>query len=123
MYSPAPAKPYQIPQVQLTPGGVAMVTHRTITIRLPACFYNDDNGPIVKIQVIVAESGGMARYTHTHIAGGVFSILMHKSTVLYEKNSSLTLTWCSLIIFDSERHSKCDRVEERILGSSCPLPD
>uniref|UniRef100_A0A3P8V0V9 Protein tyrosine phosphatase receptor type Q n=1 Tax=Cynoglossus semilaevis TaxID=244447 RepID=A0A3P8V0V9_CYNSE len=59
----APAKPYQIPQVQLTPGGVAMVTHRTITIRLPACFYNDDNGPIVKIQVIVAESGDVQNVT------------------------------------------------------------
>lgn len=37
-----------------------MVTHRSITIRMPACFYSDDNGPITKIQVIVAESGGKA---------------------------------------------------------------
>lgn len=43
----------------LSYGGVAMVTHRSITIHMPACFYSDDNGPITKIQVIVAESGGM----------------------------------------------------------------
>lgn len=55
---PAPAKPTQRPQAVLSHGGVAMVTHRSITIRMPACFYSDDNGPITKIQVIVAESGG-----------------------------------------------------------------
>ncbi|XP_026167786.1 phosphatidylinositol phosphatase PTPRQ isoform X3 [Mastacembelus armatus] len=53
----APAKPTQRPQAVLGHGGVAMVTHRTITIHMPACFYSDDNGPIAKIQVIVAESG------------------------------------------------------------------
>uniref|UniRef100_G3PI72 Protein tyrosine phosphatase receptor type Q n=1 Tax=Gasterosteus aculeatus TaxID=69293 RepID=G3PI72_GASAC len=53
----APAKPTQIPTAVLGNGGVAMVTHRSITIRMPACFYRDDNGPITKIQVIVAESG------------------------------------------------------------------
>ncbi|XP_068595364.1 phosphatidylinositol phosphatase PTPRQ [Brachionichthys hirsutus] len=53
----APAKPAQIPQAVLGHGGVAMVTHRTIAILMPACFYSDDNGPIMKIQVIVAESG------------------------------------------------------------------
>ncbi|XP_033940418.1 phosphatidylinositol phosphatase PTPRQ [Pseudochaenichthys georgianus] len=53
----APAKPTQRPQAELGHGGVAMVTHRSITIRMPACFYSDDNGPITKIQVIVAESG------------------------------------------------------------------
>ncbi|XP_056907492.1 phosphatidylinositol phosphatase PTPRQ isoform X3 [Takifugu flavidus] len=53
----APAKPTQRPQAVLSHGGVAMVTHRSITIRMPACFYSDDNGPIKKIQVIVAESG------------------------------------------------------------------
>ncbi|XP_041652025.1 phosphatidylinositol phosphatase PTPRQ [Cheilinus undulatus] len=52
-----PAKPTQRPQAVLGHGGVAMVTHRSITIRMPACFYSDDNGPITKIQVIVAESG------------------------------------------------------------------
>uniref|UniRef100_A0A8P4G646 Protein tyrosine phosphatase receptor type Q n=1 Tax=Dicentrarchus labrax TaxID=13489 RepID=A0A8P4G646_DICLA len=53
----APSKPTQRPQAVLGHGGVAMVTHRSITIRMPACFYSDDNGPITKIQVIVAESG------------------------------------------------------------------
>uniref|UniRef100_A0A672IKW9 Protein tyrosine phosphatase receptor type Q n=1 Tax=Salarias fasciatus TaxID=181472 RepID=A0A672IKW9_SALFA len=53
----APAKPTQRPQAVMGQGGVAMVTHRSITIRMPACFYSDDNGPITKIQVIVAESG------------------------------------------------------------------
>ncbi|XP_030586423.1 phosphatidylinositol phosphatase PTPRQ isoform X2 [Archocentrus centrarchus] len=53
----APSKPTQKPQAMLSYGGVAMVTHRSITIHIPACFYSDDNGPITKIQVIVAESG------------------------------------------------------------------
>lgn len=61
---PAPAKPTQRPQAALGHGGVAMVTHRSITIRMPACFYSDDNGPITKIQVIVAESGGMTLQKH-----------------------------------------------------------
>uniref|UniRef100_A0A3Q1AUA6 Protein-tyrosine-phosphatase n=1 Tax=Amphiprion ocellaris TaxID=80972 RepID=A0A3Q1AUA6_AMPOC len=52
----APTKPTQTPQAEMGRGGVAMVTHRSITIRMPACFYSDDNGPIKKIQVIVAES-------------------------------------------------------------------
>ncbi|KAM6936927.1 phosphatidylinositol phosphatase PTPRQ [Xenentodon cancila] len=52
----APSKPTEKPQAVLGHGGVAMVTHRTITIRMPACFYTDNNGPIAKIQVIVAES-------------------------------------------------------------------
>ncbi|XP_060933059.1 phosphatidylinositol phosphatase PTPRQ [Limanda limanda] len=53
----APAKPTLRPQAVLGHGGVAIVTHRSITIRLPACFYSDNNGPITKIQVVVAESG------------------------------------------------------------------
>ncbi|KAK2842216.1 hypothetical protein Q5P01_012416 [Channa striata] len=52
----APAQPDQKPQPLLGHGGVAMVTHRSITIHMPACFYSDKNGPIAKIQVIVAES-------------------------------------------------------------------
>uniref|UniRef100_A0A3P8TAE3 Protein tyrosine phosphatase receptor type Q n=1 Tax=Amphiprion percula TaxID=161767 RepID=A0A3P8TAE3_AMPPE len=55
-YSIQPSKPTQTPQAEMGRGGVAMVTHRSITIRMPACFYSDDNGPIKKIQVIVAES-------------------------------------------------------------------
>ncbi|KAF7670333.1 hypothetical protein LDENG_00018790 [Lucifuga dentata] len=53
----APAKPTKRPQVVQTSAGVAMVTHRSITIYMPACFYSDDNGPITNIQVIAAESG------------------------------------------------------------------
>ncbi|XP_047451818.1 phosphatidylinositol phosphatase PTPRQ, partial [Mugil cephalus] len=53
----APSKPTKRPEAMLGHGGVAMVTHRSITILMPACFYSDDNGPITKIQVIVAESG------------------------------------------------------------------
>ncbi|XP_075998501.1 phosphatidylinositol phosphatase PTPRQ [Genypterus blacodes] len=53
----APPKPTQRPQAMLSNGGVAIVTHRSITIHMPACFYSDDNGPIRNIQVIVAESG------------------------------------------------------------------
>ncbi|XP_036811524.1 phosphatidylinositol phosphatase PTPRQ isoform X4 [Oncorhynchus mykiss] len=55
----APAKPTQRPQAVLDQGGVAMVTSRSIIVRMPACFYSDDNGPISSIQIIVAESGVM----------------------------------------------------------------
>lgn len=64
VYVTAPSKPTQRPKAVLGHGGVAMVTHRSITIRMPACFYSDDNGPITKIQVIVAESGGMTAKGH-----------------------------------------------------------
>uniref|UniRef100_A0A3P9JII0 Protein tyrosine phosphatase receptor type Q n=1 Tax=Oryzias latipes TaxID=8090 RepID=A0A3P9JII0_ORYLA len=60
----APSKPTQTPQAMLGNGGVAMVTHKTITVRKPACFYSDDNGPIAKIQVIVAESGDQENITN-----------------------------------------------------------
>ncbi|XP_041854149.1 phosphatidylinositol phosphatase PTPRQ [Melanotaenia boesemani] len=53
----APSKPNQRPKVVLDHRGVAMVTKRSIIIQMPACFYSDENGPIEKIQVIVAESG------------------------------------------------------------------
>ncbi|XP_036832089.1 phosphatidylinositol phosphatase PTPRQ isoform X2 [Oncorhynchus mykiss] len=55
----APAKPTQRPQVMLDRGGVAMVTSRSIIVRMPACFYSNDNGPISSIQVIMSESGVM----------------------------------------------------------------
>ena len=54
----APAKPTQKPKVVTVRGEVALVTHRTITIHKPVCFYSDDNGPIRHIQVIVAEAAG-----------------------------------------------------------------
>ncbi|KAF7224525.1 receptor type Q [Nothobranchius furzeri] len=53
----APSKPTDRPQAMLNHRGVSMVTHSTITIKKPICFYSDDNGPIAKIQVIVAELG------------------------------------------------------------------
>ncbi|XP_053260704.1 phosphatidylinositol phosphatase PTPRQ isoform X2 [Podarcis raffonei] len=34
-----------------------LVTATTITIRMPVCYYNDDHGPIKKIQILVAEAG------------------------------------------------------------------
>ncbi|KAK0155112.1 Phosphatidylinositol phosphatase PTPRQ [Merluccius polli] len=52
----APAKPTQKPQAVIGRGEVTVVTHRSITIHKPACFYSDNNGPIRHIQVIVAES-------------------------------------------------------------------
>lgn len=38
--------------------GTLLVTTTTITVRMPICYYNDDHGPIKKIQVLVAELGG-----------------------------------------------------------------
>uniref|UniRef100_A0A3B5N152 Protein tyrosine phosphatase receptor type Q n=1 Tax=Xiphophorus couchianus TaxID=32473 RepID=A0A3B5N152_9TELE len=68
----APSKPTQRPQAVLGQGGVAMVTHRSITIHMPACFYSDDNGPIAKIQVIVAESGVRDSENLTNWKGAYF---------------------------------------------------
>uniref|UniRef100_A0A3B3WHZ6 Uncharacterized protein n=1 Tax=Poecilia mexicana TaxID=48701 RepID=A0A3B3WHZ6_9TELE len=68
----APSKPTQRPQAVLGQGGVAMVTHRSITIHMPACFYSDDNGPIAKIQVIVAESGVRDSENLTNWRGAYF---------------------------------------------------
>uniref|UniRef100_A0A3B3UF84 Protein tyrosine phosphatase receptor type Q n=1 Tax=Poecilia latipinna TaxID=48699 RepID=A0A3B3UF84_9TELE len=68
----APSKPAQRPQAVLGQGGVAMVTHRSITIHMPACFYSDDNGPIAKIQVIVAESGVRDSENLTNWRGAYF---------------------------------------------------
>ncbi|KAL0968339.1 hypothetical protein UPYG_G00265610 [Umbra pygmaea] len=55
----APAKPTLKPQVLLNQGAVAMVTSRSITVGMPACFFSENNGPIHRIQVIVSESGVM----------------------------------------------------------------
>uniref|UniRef100_A0A3Q2Q8Z4 Protein tyrosine phosphatase receptor type Q n=1 Tax=Fundulus heteroclitus TaxID=8078 RepID=A0A3Q2Q8Z4_FUNHE len=75
-YSIQPSKPTQRPQAVLGQGGVAMVTHRSITTLMPACFYSDDNGPIAKIQVIVAESGGdvPSLLRHNHSSAGTYVI-------------------------------------------------
>uniref|UniRef100_A0A3Q3G4C3 Protein tyrosine phosphatase receptor type Q n=1 Tax=Labrus bergylta TaxID=56723 RepID=A0A3Q3G4C3_9LABR len=80
-YSIQPAKPTQRPQAVLGHGGVAMVTHRSITIRMPACFYSDDNGPITKIQVIVAESGRFNQTTSgAYVIGGNDDCLKENNT-------------------------------------------
>ncbi|MEQ2306550.1 hypothetical protein AMECASPLE_009403 [Ameca splendens] len=68
----APSQPTQRPQAVLGQGGVAMVTHRSITINMPACYYSDDNGPIAKIQVIVAESGVRDSENLTNWRGAYF---------------------------------------------------
>ncbi|MEQ2262201.1 hypothetical protein XENORESO_001073, partial [Xenotaenia resolanae] len=65
-------QPTQRPQAVLGQGGVAMVTHRSITINMPACYYSDDNGPIAKIQVIVAESGVRDSENLTNWRGAYF---------------------------------------------------
>uniref|UniRef100_A0AAY5KMC9 Protein-tyrosine-phosphatase n=1 Tax=Esox lucius TaxID=8010 RepID=A0AAY5KMC9_ESOLU len=55
----APPKPSLKPKALLDRVGAAVVTSRSITVHMPACFYSDDNGPIRSIQVIVSESGVM----------------------------------------------------------------
>ncbi|XP_064175003.1 phosphatidylinositol phosphatase PTPRQ-like isoform X2 [Anguilla rostrata] len=51
----APPKPTQTPEAATDKHGVVMATSRTITILMPMCFFSDANGPIQKVQVIVAE--------------------------------------------------------------------
>lgn len=63
-------------------GEVAVVTHRSITIHEPACFYSDDNGPIRHIQVIVAESAGKTPPCQRPCAGAV-STLIHNHLLSY----------------------------------------
>ncbi|XP_045061033.1 LOW QUALITY PROTEIN: phosphatidylinositol phosphatase PTPRQ-like [Coregonus clupeaformis] len=69
----APAKPTQRPQAVLDRGGVAMVTSKSIIVRMPACFYSDDNGPISSIQIIVSESGVMDSRNLTNWKTAFFS--------------------------------------------------
>ncbi|KAF3688867.1 Phosphatidylinositol phosphatase PTPRQ [Channa argus] len=68
----APARPEQKPQALLGYGGVATVTHSSITIPTPACFFSDDNGPIAIIQVIVAESDVKDKENLTNWRGAFF---------------------------------------------------
>ncbi|KAJ8332433.1 hypothetical protein SKAU_G00426060 [Synaphobranchus kaupii] len=51
----APPQPTQRPEPAKDKHGVVMVTARTITILMPECFFSDKNGPIQRVQVIVAE--------------------------------------------------------------------
>lgn len=57
---PAPPKPNKRPLPALSPSGAIMVTTRTISIQMPICFFSDAHGPIHKVQVIVAENGGIS---------------------------------------------------------------
>lgn len=57
----APPKPTQRPEVAIDKHGVPMVTARTMTVLMPACFFSDENGPIQRVQVIVAEERGKTR--------------------------------------------------------------
>ncbi|KAL4660218.1 phosphatidylinositol phosphatase PTPRQ-like [Arapaima gigas] len=51
----SPPLPNKKPVVVLDPNGAPNVTARTITIKMPVCFFSDNHGPIKKVQVIVAE--------------------------------------------------------------------
>ncbi|XP_028823211.1 LOW QUALITY PROTEIN: phosphatidylinositol phosphatase PTPRQ-like [Denticeps clupeoides] len=55
----APRKPTHRPQPVLDRRGSIVATSRSITIHMPVCFFNDDNGPIQTIQVIVSEPAVM----------------------------------------------------------------
>ncbi|XP_067415991.1 phosphatidylinositol phosphatase PTPRQ isoform X5 [Emydura macquarii macquarii] len=52
-----PPRPNKKPAPVFDTSGTLLVTATTITIRMPVCYYNDDHGPIKKIQVLVAEAG------------------------------------------------------------------
>ncbi|EMP36509.1 Phosphotidylinositol phosphatase PTPRQ, partial [Chelonia mydas] len=52
-----PPRPNKKPTPVFDTSGTLLVTATTITIRMPVCYYNDDHGPIKKIQVLVAEAG------------------------------------------------------------------
>nr|XP_048703309.1 phosphatidylinositol phosphatase PTPRQ [Caretta caretta] len=52
-----PPRPNKKPTPVFDTSGMLLVTATTITIRMPVCYYNDDHGPIKKIQVLVAEAG------------------------------------------------------------------
>ncbi|XP_062990783.1 phosphatidylinositol phosphatase PTPRQ [Elgaria multicarinata webbii] len=52
-----PSRPSKRPMPVYDTSGTLLVTATTITIRMPVCYYNDDHGPIKKIQILVAEAG------------------------------------------------------------------
>ncbi|KAK2515189.1 Ptprq [Columba guinea] len=52
-----PPRPKKKPAPVYDTDGALLVTATTITIRMPICYYNDDHGPIKKIQVLVVEAG------------------------------------------------------------------
>uniref|UniRef100_A0A670YH56 Phosphatidylinositol phosphatase PTPRQ n=1 Tax=Pseudonaja textilis TaxID=8673 RepID=A0A670YH56_PSETE len=52
-----PPRPSKKPAPVYDTSGTLLVTATTITIHMPVCYYNDDHGPIKKIQILVAEAG------------------------------------------------------------------
>ncbi|XP_048863793.1 LOW QUALITY PROTEIN: phosphatidylinositol phosphatase PTPRQ-like [Brienomyrus brachyistius] len=55
----APPKPSKRPEPVFDTPGVVRLSSKTITVLMPACFFTDDHGPVVKVQIIVAEAGVM----------------------------------------------------------------
>ncbi|KAM6436186.1 phosphatidylinositol phosphatase PTPRQ isoform 2-T2 [Liasis olivaceus] len=52
-----PPRPSKKPVPVYDTSGILLVTATTVTIRMPVCYYNDNHGPIKKIQILVAEAG------------------------------------------------------------------
>ncbi|XP_013931748.1 PREDICTED: phosphatidylinositol phosphatase PTPRQ [Thamnophis sirtalis] len=52
-----PPRPSKKPAPVYDTSGTLLATATTITIHMPVCYYNDDHGPIKKIQILVAEAG------------------------------------------------------------------
>ncbi|XP_041442217.1 phosphatidylinositol phosphatase PTPRQ-like [Xenopus laevis] len=50
-----PPRPAEQPKPVLNPSGSLIVTATTFTIKMPICYFSDDNGPIEYIQVVVSE--------------------------------------------------------------------
>nr|XP_014343878.1 PREDICTED: phosphatidylinositol phosphatase PTPRQ [Latimeria chalumnae] len=51
----APPQPSEKPVTARDKSGKLLVTSRSITIKMPVCYFTDDHGPIKKIQIIVTE--------------------------------------------------------------------
>ncbi|OCT87568.1 hypothetical protein XELAEV_18021265mg [Xenopus laevis] len=52
-----PPQPEMKPVPMLNPSGSIIATATTFTIKMPICFFSDDNGPIKYIQIVVSEVG------------------------------------------------------------------
>ncbi|XP_066489466.1 phosphatidylinositol phosphatase PTPRQ [Tiliqua scincoides] len=52
-----PQRPSKKPMPVYDTSGTLLVTATTITVHMPVCYYNDDHGPIKKIQILVSEAG------------------------------------------------------------------
>ncbi|KAG8439517.1 hypothetical protein GDO86_005642 [Hymenochirus boettgeri] len=53
----APPKPETKPQPTYDSGGNLMATTTSFTIKMPVCYFTDENGPIDTIQILVSEYG------------------------------------------------------------------